>query len=224
MKAKLSILHSFLISSMAMAAILTIGFAAIAAGQATTEHRWTGNVGGGPTALVGALSERLDNGWNFSVGGGYNFTSYFSGGIQFTYNGLGVSRGLLREAAVPDGNAHIWSITAEPKIRFAPERRFDPYVVGGVGFYRRVVQFTRPTTQTVLLFDPFFGAFFNAVIPVNQVIGTIAHNGVGGNAGGGFDVGIGSQGLKLFVEARYHYADTGRIKTRMVPVTFGVRW
>jgi hypothetical protein len=28
----------------------------------------------------------------------------------------------------------------------------------------------------------------------------------------------------LFTEARYQYADTGQIPTRMVPVTFGIRW
>ena len=174
--------------------------------------------------MVGGLSDRLDNGWNFSAGAGYNFTSHFSGGIQFTYNGLGVSKKVLMEAAVPNGNAHIWSLTAEPRIRFAPQRRVDPYIVGGAGFYRRVVQFTRPTTQQVLIFDPFFGVFFNTVVPVDEMIGTIAHNGIGGNGGGGFDVGIGSSGVKIFAEARYQYADTGRIPTRMVPVTFGIRW
>jgi hypothetical protein len=29
-------------------------------------------------------------------------------------------------------------------------------------------------------------------------------------------------GVKFFTEARYHYADTGRILTRMVPVTVGI--
>src|SRR5437763_754145 len=142
--------------SIVAAAILTVSSATTATAQSTTDRRWTANVGGGFTPLVGALSDRLDNGWNFSAGGGYNFTSHLSGGVQFTYNGLGVSRAVLNEAAVPDGNAHIWSLTAEPKIRFSPQRRFDTYIVGGVGFYRRIVQFTRPTTQQVLLFDPIF--------------------------------------------------------------------
>lgn len=28
----------------------------------------------------------------------------------------------------------------------------------------------------------------------------------------------------LFAEVRYHYADTGRIATRMVPIAFGIGW
>jgi len=39
---------------------------------------------------------------------------------QFMYNGLGVSRGVLQEFSVPDGNANVWSITAEPRRRPSP--------------------------------------------------------------------------------------------------------
>src|ERR1700730_2512091 len=42
--------------------------------------------------------------------------------------------------------------------------------------------------------------------------------------GVGFGVGLGPAGSRLFVEAGYHYADTGRIPTIMIPVTFGLKW
>jgi opacity protein-like surface antigen len=135
-----------------------------------------------------------------------------------------VSDRVLSEAQVPDGNAHMWSITVNPKLRLNPNGKFDPYVIGGVGYYRRTVQFTKPAIVDVFIFDPFFGVFFENLVPANQVIGEITQDGVGGSLGAGFDVGLGHTGLKFFSEARYHYADTGRIPTRMVPVTFGIRW
>src|SRR5574337_641001 len=101
------------------------------------------------------------------------------------YNGFGVSRTVLNEANVPDGNAHMWSLTANPKIRVNPDWKIDPYAVGGIGYYRRVVEFTQPTLIPTLIFDPFFGAFFNTLIPANQVIGRITRDGFGGSIGGG---------------------------------------
>jgi hypothetical protein len=82
---------------------------------------------------------------------------------------------------VPDGNAHLWSITVEPKLRLNPHNKIDPYVVGGVGYYRRTVEFTRLVLPSVVIFDPFFGGFFNTVVQTNQVLGDITHGGIGGS-------------------------------------------
>ncbi len=118
----------------------------------------------------------------------------------------------------------VWSITVNPKLRLNPSGKVDPYIVGGVGYYRR--QFTLPSRPWWMCSSSihFFGVFFNTLVPANQVIGEITNSGAGGSLGAGFDMGIGNTGLKFFSEARYHYADTGRIPTRMVPVTFGIRW
>jgi opacity protein-like surface antigen len=198
--------------------------AAASNSNAQDDHKFTFDVGAGVSPLVGDISSRLDNGWHVVVGGGYNFTSHFSATVEYMYNGYGVSRRTLIEAQVPDGNAHMWSITVNPKLRLMPISKFDPYVVGGVGYYRRTIEFTRPAIVPVFFFDPFFGTFFNTLVSANQVLGDITRDGIGGSAGAGFDIKIGDSGLKFFSEARYHYADTGRIPTRMVPVTFGIRW
>ena len=88
-----------------------------------------------------------------------------------------------------------------------------------------MVQFTRPTLEPVLIFDPFFG-FLQGFIPANRVLGTITRNGIGGGAGAGFEFPLGSRSgnTKFFTEAGFEYAATGAIPTRMVPVTFGIRW
>jgi opacity protein-like surface antigen len=192
--------------------------------QAQDEHRWTIHGGGGVSPLVGDISNRLDTGWHFTVGGGYNFGSHFTLTGDFMYNGFGVSRAVLNEAQVPDGNARMWSLTANPKVRVNPEWKVDPYVVGGIGYYRRTVEFTRPVLVPVFIFDPFFGAFFNTVVQTNQVLGTITRDGLGGSVGGGVDIKVGSGGVKLFTEVRYHHVNTGSVDTQMVPVTVGLRW
>lgn len=204
-----------------LAAVLML-FAGAAAAR-DEGHKWSANVGAGFSPLIGALDKRLDNGWHITFGAGYRVTGHFTIGGQVMYNGLGVSRGVLTEFGVPDGNAHLWALTAEPRLSFAPHHHFSPYFIGGVGYYRRVVEFTRPTIAAVTVFDPFFFGFFPVLIPADQVLGRITRDGVGGSAGLGFEVGV-RGGVKFFTEARFHYADTGAIPTRMVPFTVGVRF
>jgi hypothetical protein len=182
---------------------------------------FSGSAGYSP--LVGAIGSRLNNGWHTSVDAGYNFSSHFSTTLEYMYNGYGVSRRVLDEAQVPDGNAHVWAITVNPKLRLGRlSSGFTPYVVGGLGYYRRTIEFTTPVAVPVFIFDPIFGVFDNTFVSANQVLGNITRSGIGGSAGFGFEVKLGSSGAKFFTEARYHYADTGRIPTRMIPVTFGI--
>jgi opacity protein-like surface antigen len=207
--------------------LMLLGMASLAFAQ--NEQGWStrfsGGVGGGYTPLVGSVSNKLHDGWNIRVGAGYKFSRHFSTDISYSYHGLGVSSSVLREAQVPGGNAHVWSVTADPRIRFSPGRGIDPYLVGTFGYYRRVVQFTQPTLQPVVIFDPFFG-FFQGAVPANQVLGSIQRSGIGGGAGAGFEFGLGSwaASAKLFTEARYEYASTGALPTRMIPITVGIRF
>jgi hypothetical protein len=103
------------------------------------------------------------------------------------------------------------------------DHRFDPYVVGGVGYYRLTIAFTAPAAIPFTIFDPFFGVI-SGLAPGNVILSDLTQGGIGGSLGAGFDVKLGESGMRFFSEARYHYADTGRIPTRMVPVTFGFRW
>ena len=121
------------LASSGVRALLVIGLlgtASLAFSQ--TERGWTAEIGGGYTPVVGALSQRLDNGWNVRVGGGYNITSHFSTGIEYRWNGLGVGSSVLREANVPGGNSHVWSIGLVPRLSFSPHHGINPYVVGDV--------------------------------------------------------------------------------------------
>ena len=157
------------------------------------------------------------------AGGGYNFTRAFGVVGEYMVNQMGVSNGVLQQLSVPGGSGTIWSLTANPTIRFNPSGRLGGYLIGGGGLYTRTIQFTRPTTAAVNFFDPWFG-FGTAFVPADQVIGSFTRHAPGWNAGGGLTFGIGRTGAKIYTEARYHWAGTTGRPIQIVPVNFGVRW
>ncbi len=116
------------------------------------------------------------------------------------------------------------AVTAEPRLQFGLARAFSPYLIGGVGYYRRTVNFTQPTVAPATFFDPFFGVIFPGVVPATQILRSDVRDGLGGSLGIGLSFPLGHGGAKFFTEARYHYADLGRVPVRMVPVTFGIRF
>jgi hypothetical protein len=121
------------------------------------------------------------------------------------YNRFGISQRLLNNAPANNGNAHVWSLTLDPKFPLKYVGRVRPYLVGGVGYYRlNIPNFALPSSQAIANGD--------------------TRGGPGGSLGFGFDVNLGDTGFMLFGEARYHYASTGNVTTRMVPLTVGVRW
>src|SRR5260370_40228470 len=117
-------------------AIAVLFLSCVSFGYSQDTHKWTADIGGGVSPLTGAISDRLDTGWNFTVSGGYNFNSYFSSSLRYTYNGLGVNQAVLNQAAVPDRDARVWSLTLDPKTRFSAYPSVAPYLGGGGVFLR----------------------------------------------------------------------------------------
>jgi hypothetical protein len=201
----------------AVTAVILFGLATFA-----QEHRYTFEFGGGFTPPVGRIANRLNDGWNIGVGAGINLGKVFSIGPHFLYNSFGINNALLGAVGAPNGNGRVYGITADPKIQLGT--RFSPYIVGGIGWYRRTIEFTQPSLFPTTFYDPYFGIFYPGVASGNQVLGSVTHGGIGGSLGAGLQFGIGHGGAKIFTEARYHYANTGRVPTRMIPVTFGIRF
>jgi hypothetical protein len=188
------------------------------------DRGFTAHFGGGYAPLVGPISGSLENGWNVQAGGGYMFTPSFGIVADYHYFGLGVPDRVLNSLAVPDGNAWVHSITFGPEIRLAPDSTIDPYLIGEVGWYRRTVEFTRPSVAAVTVFDPFLGFFVPVLVPADTILGTRTRDGIGGNAGVGVAVRLKGGHAKVFAEARYHYASHERKDTQILPFTVGIRW
>jgi outer membrane protein with beta-barrel domain len=199
--------------------------ASLAIAQAQSEPpRFSFEFGGGFNKPVGNLENRLDTGWNLNTGGGINLTPHLGLMGQFMFTDSGLTRSYLSSLGEPDGSFRMWGLTADPVVRFNPRGRMDFYLIGGGGIYRRTVEFTRPTTATVTVFDPFFDLFYPAGVPANQVIGSLSTTRPGVNGGGGFSFRLGDGNAKLFVETRYHRMFTKGMSTSVLPVTLGFRW
>jgi opacity protein-like surface antigen len=182
------------------------------------------SVGGGFSEPVKQSDGRFDTGFNIGAGAGYNFHPNFGVMLDFGFNHLGVSSNTLTAVGAPDGAGRIYSLTLNPIVHFNPKGRFDAYLTGGGGYYRRTVEFTQPGVETITAFDPFYG-YYPANIGTNIVLGSFTQNKGGLDIGGGVSMRVrGDSNAKFFAEARYHYIFTAPIRTTVLPVTFGFRW
>lgn len=86
----------------------------------------------------------------------------------------------------------MWPLTVDPVLRFINIGPVHTYGIIGAGYYRRTVQFTRPTTAVVTVFNSVVGYFGPAICtcPANQVLGTITKGADGANAGLGASIKV----------------------------------
>ena len=185
--------------------------------------RFSFDIGGGFTEPVGNTGRHLDAGWNLGGGAGFNFSQYVGAMVQVDYNRFGINGATLRSGGFPDGDVNVFSATLDPIIHLTPRGKFDIYLIGGGGLYRRTQEFTQPGLAAVTAFDPFFG-FYTAAVPTTQVLASYTVNKPGVNGGMGIALGSKWRG-KFFAEARYHRIFMNNyLHTDYVPVTLGFRW
>jgi hypothetical protein len=187
-------------------------------------QNWNVQIGTGVSTTTGDIGDRLTNGWNVDLGAGYEVNETLEWDGHFMFNGLGVSNQVLQALQVPDGRASVMSLTVGPKIHFPIANKVRGYVTGGLGWYRRTVEFTQPTVGVVDIIDPWWGYLGSTIVNANQVLGSVSNNAFGVNGGGGVSVALGESGAELFAEVRYHRANTNPTTTSIVPVMFGVRF
>jgi hypothetical protein len=189
-----------------------------------TSHHFTIGAGGGFTAITGRDEGKLDHGGNFEVTGGVFFNRYLGITGNFMFNQLGITRSELELLNQQDGNARVYSFTADPTLRLRLGHRWTAYLLAGGGYLRRTVQFTQPTLAQTFVFDPWWGYFGPGLVPVNQILGTVTSNSGAMDVGGGVNIPFPRTGFHLYVESRYFHGFTSNTNTQVVPVTVGFRW
>jgi opacity protein-like surface antigen len=188
------------------------------------EHGFTANVGGGFTTITGREGGRLDHGGNFQIGAGYDFNRFLGITGNFMFNQLGITGSELVRLNVPDGNARVYTFTVDPTFRLPLGQRWNAYVLAGGGYLRRTVQFTAPTVAETFVFDPWWGYFGPALVPANEILGSVTSNAGAFDVGGGVNIPLPVPRLHIFVEARYFHGFTQSSNTTLVPITVGIRW
>jgi hypothetical protein len=201
-----------------------MGLTSLATAQETANSLFTASVGAGFTTPVYHAGSQLDTGWNVQGQAGINLFGARAGLVgEFDYNHMGVNSATLTNLQFPGGETNIWSVSADPVLRFNPNGKVSVYLIGGPGVYHRTIDFTQPTVAFFNGFDPFLGVIYPVGVPANQVVASYSTTKLGVNGGVGFNYRIGSGHAKFFAEARYNQMYTQHTMA-WVPVTFGFRW
>jgi len=187
-------------------------------------HHFTLSAGSGFTAITGTDSGKLDHGGNFQLNGGYFFNRYLGITGNFMFSNLGITGTELNSLNVPDGHARVYTMTADPTVRVSLGHGFSAYALVGGGYMRRTVEFTQPTFAQTIVFDPWWGYFGPALVPVNVVLGSVINNSGAFDVGGGVNIPLRRTQLHAFIEARYFKGFTSNTDTTVVPITLGFRW
>lgn len=196
----------------------------------------TFEAGGGFNGPTGSSSNDITWGGNITLGGGYKFSQRVSALLEYQFIDSKVPGALIAQAGATGGYDHIWSFTVDPVVDLFPKSANDVYVTGGGGFYRKVTSFTDPEPTQFCTY------FYCGVGYQNQVVGHFSSNQGGFNVGGGFQHRLGGMygegKARLFAEARFLDVMSPSITTnanglgttsvgsdtKIIPVTFGVRW
>jgi hypothetical protein len=199
-------------------------------------HRLTWEAGGGFNAPI---SNSVTYGFNLTVGGGLKFNPHFSTLLEYQFIDSKLPGALIAETngEANGGHAHIWSLTLDPVFDLFPKATNDVYVTGGGGFYRKVTTFTFPMAQEFCYY------FYCGTGYAPSTVGHFSSNQGGFNIGGGFQHRLGGMygdsNTTLFAEVRYLDVLSPAIvgvsanglppvtidkDTKMLPISFGIRW
>lgn len=200
-------------------------------------HHLTFEAGGGFNAPI---SSSVTYGANITLGGGFKFNPHFSTLIEYQFIDDKLPGALISETqgAATGGHAHIWSFTLDPVLDLMPKASNDFYVTGGGGFYRKVTTFTFPMPTQ------FCSYFYCGIGYVPGTVGHFSSNQGGFNVGGGYQHRFGglygdTSTTTFFAEVRYldvlSPAIVGKsanglppvtieADTKVIPITFGIRW
>ena len=180
-------------------------------------------MGGGISLPTGNTHKYLTPSYAFQVGAGRNFNKNFALMAQFDYDNFGFQAQTLYNQqslynyycpsgssnctiAGLDGSTHVWSFSLNPVYTIYSGEGLGAYIVGGVGFYHKVANFTVPSTGVG--YDPYYGYY---QYTANQTIDKYTSNAPGFNGGFGLTYKPSRfAGERLFVEARYVFVENSQ--------------
>ncbi|MGB6193056.1 MAG: porin family protein [Terracidiphilus sp.] len=200
--------------------IMALGSLCLARAQ---DHRWDFNIGGGIGFPQGDLSNFINDGANFVVGGGYNVNKWLALNGEYMWHDLPVNSTTKQLLQTPDASARQNAVTFDPMVHFPLGHHLGAYGIGGIGWYHRSGETTTPGVGVVC--DPYWSWWYGCTIgTVNFVTGSTSANAFGENIGGGLTYRFGESNLKFYTEVRYHHANYDKVATDLLPLTFGIRW
>lgn len=209
-----------------LAALIALSLAPVVAGAATPDRPLSFMVGGGASLPLSDSADHFDAGWNFTTGLIWNASERFRLRLDYLYADHDV-KGRLHDATL-DAN-HSLQYGAVSLVLGTPAGGGASFhVLGGPGLYFRTVEITRLDTFVTSFCDPWLFVCFTGPVTVDQVIGSrdATDWGLQGGIGLSFKA---SEGVRLFLEARYHYIfgdefDGRAANGQYIPITLGVEF
>jgi opacity protein-like surface antigen len=200
--------------------VCVLGLAGAAAAPAAAGQAWGGTLGGGIVLPQDVAKDKFNRGWNLASGSTKQLSRSVAILTEVMYGRFGVADSVLRNLQVPEGNARILAGTVN--FVLGPGASGPGfYLVGGGGIYNRKIEFSKPTTAGVVVFDPWLGTAVPIVVPAGETIASFSTTKPGVNGGLGVSLGKTS---RVYLEARYHWIFTDNVKTTFIPINFGFRW
>jgi Outer membrane protein beta-barrel domain len=186
------------------------------------------NIGGGFGLPQAQFSNIVNTGGTFQIGGGVNLGHMLGGNVEYMYQDLPPKQSIIALTGAPGGSARSNSITFNFIVHSPESHHAGFYAIAGGGWYHRSWDLTHPTLSLGSVCLPSYGFWgivcTNGLVSSTAVIASGSSNAGGWNAGAGVTYRLGGSHFKLYTEARYHAAYQNLVTTRIIPVTFGVRF
>jgi opacity protein-like surface antigen len=189
--------------------------------------RFDFDIGGGIGFPSSTISNYVNSGGNFVVGGGARLHSDLGFNGEFSWQDLPPKSSVIAATGAPGGSARQYSVTGNLLLHTPESHRLGGYGIGGIGWYHRSWELTAPTLTIGTVCLPsyaFWGVVCtNGLVSGTQVLRSGSGDAFGWNVGGGVTYRLVGH-LKAYAEARVHFAYYSNVNTRVIPLTFGLRW
>lgn len=189
---------------------------------------YTFNIGGGIGFPQGSVSDFANSGGNFVVGGGVNAGPALGFNSEFMWHDLPPKTSVVAATGAPDGAARLYSVTGNILLHSQEKMKFGGYAIGGIGWYHRSWELTHPSLAigtTCLPSYLWWGVVCgNGLVESTTKLAGNSSDAFGWNAGAGVTYRLGESHAKIYAEARWHFAYTSGVNTRIIPLTFGFRF
>jgi hypothetical protein len=202
--------------------------------EGNDDPKFNTNLGWPVTAPLNPIAQFAGAGTGVIYGAGYNFTRRHGVLGEFMWDWLNPGAGALTPIRAVlqlndiSGHSNLYALTANYRFELRG-RTLGMYFIAGGGWYVRKSSLTKVVvTGNTVTCTPvwlWWGATCTSgVVTANQTLVSSSSGALGGNAGIGFTARVGDAPYRIYVETRYHYADSRTINTQLVVTTVGIRY
>jgi len=185
------------------------------------------NIGGGPGFPLSRTNDFAHTSYNFVVGGGPNLIPHVKLDTEFMFHGIPVQHNIIHQFGLSDVKGRLYSLTGNLIVGSSIGGRKNAYLIGGGGWYRRTIEAKQTVLSVGEVCEPWWwwdAQCVNGIVRSEVTVGSRTSSAGGFNFGAGLLFQLGDSTAGFYAEVRYHRAFTRNGETRVLPLTFGIRW